>query len=106
VTGLAASAALLLLLLWFKKKKKKKTIEEQSGPEATTTDETLTEAVEFISEYGLSDNVPGSDGSGDNEDLPGDPDQAGYYDSGEMNASEHNPDDEQDDFQVSSGEVD
>jgi hypothetical protein len=95
--------ALLLLLLWLKKKKK--TNEEQSVPEMITTDGTFTEGTEFISEYGLSDNPPGCDGSEDDEDLPGDPDPAGYYDSGELNASEHNPDDEQDDFHIGAGET-
>jgi hypothetical protein len=70
-----------------------------------TIDGTLTEVVEFISEYGLSDNAPGCDGSEDSDDLSGDSGQTGDDDSGELNASEHNRDDEQDDFHISGGEI-
>jgi hypothetical protein len=71
----------------------------------TVATEVLSDGMEFISEYGLSDHAPAPDDSSDNEDLPADPNGAGYFDSDEMNASEHNPD-ELDDFQVSAGEVD
>jgi hypothetical protein len=98
VTGLFVIAALLLLLLWFKKKKKEELDEEPVEPETVTlTTEALNDDMKFISEYGLSDKVPAPGGVSDHDDLPVNPDRAGYNGSDEMNASEHNPD-EMDDF--------
>jgi hypothetical protein len=90
VAGVAVIAALLLLLLFVKKKRHQK--ESNELVEQTTQDTFTNERVEYISEYGLSDNVLSTDDLEGQEDLPREVSDAGIYNSDAMNASEHNPD--------------
>jgi hypothetical protein len=102
VAGLAVIAALLLLLLLFKKKKSQKDVmpEEETMSETQTMDE----MDEYISEYGLSDGGFGDASGQDSTDMPHVIGGDGQYVSDEGNASEHNPEDE-DEFGLSGGEM-
>jgi hypothetical protein len=92
--GFAALAALLLLLLL---KKKKKPVEEPNGEtETETTLNSIDDDDVYISEYGLSDGVRPVDDSDDHEDLPQCAPGEGNYGSDIENASEHNPEFEDD----------
>jgi hypothetical protein len=91
--GLAVLAG-LLLLLFLKKKKKDEIAPEASIAELST--ETFTDNDEFISEYGLSDEVLSASSDDCNIDLPHVVSEFGDYNSGQENVSEHNPDDLED----------
>jgi hypothetical protein len=100
--GLGAIAALLVLL--FLLKKKKRAIEEEIVTGTMETD-TLTAQDTYVSEYGLSDEGNRSEASEDREDLPQVALQGGGgYESDQMEASEHNPE-EFDDIQNDADEM-
>lgn len=100
MTGLAALAALLLLLL-LKKKKRKEELEEVA---AETTMDTIQEHEAYISEYGLSDAANLMDDDEIGEDLPRAALEDGNFDSDTSHASEHNPDELEDEEMDLGGE--
>jgi hypothetical protein len=95
--GLAAIAALLLLLFLLKRRKKQ--IPDEAGEmiDERTVD-TLTEHDEYISEYGLSNDMGPMEDDEGGEDLPHSMGDDGMYASGVENASEHNPDELEGEF--------
>jgi hypothetical protein len=91
---LAALGALLLLLLLLKKKKPP----EPNLESEVTEINTMNEMDDYISEYGLSDGDRPAEHGDEEVDMPRVESAGGEYVSGEMNASEHNPDDLDDEF--------
>jgi hypothetical protein len=90
IAGLAVIGALLLLLFLLKRSKRQIPDEVAETMDERTVD-TLTERDEYISEYGLSDDMAPMEDEDGGEDLPHSMGDDGVYASGIENASENNP---------------
>jgi hypothetical protein len=84
---------ILLLLLFLKKRKQEKVDEYVEDTITEASVDTLQDNEEFISEYGLSDNIGGSDSDEEGNDLPVSVEEYGMQESDFGAGSEHNPED-------------